>query len=427
MTMTANIDFNKHPCFNAKVKGLYGRVHLPVAPRCDIQCNYCNRKYDCVNESRPGVTSTVLSSEQALYYMGKVLEKEPRITVAGIAGPGDPFANADATLETMRLIRNKYPEIILCLASNGMNMAPHVPELAEIGVSHVTVTVNAVDPEISKKIYSFVRDRKIIYRGLQAAELLLARQIASIKELKKHGITVKINSIVIPGINDHHIIEVAKAMRDLRADLLNCMAMFPNADTVFENIHEPSKAVMSAIRSEAEQYLPQMRHCTRCRADAVGLLEEDRTSDMRGCLSACANLPRHSMARRPYVAVATLEGVLVNQHLGEATRFQIWGEDGMGKYRLIEERPAPPPGGGSQRWFNISRILGDCRAILVNDLGESPRKALEKRGIKPVTMAGFIERGLEAVYTGKGLTGLQGRMRKCSSKSACTGSGTGCG
>ncbi len=425
--MTVKIDFNRHPCFNAKVKGQYGRVHLPVAPKCNIQCNYCNRKYDCVNESRPGVTSTILSPEQALYYMGRVLEKEPRISVAGIAGPGDPFANADKTLTTMRLIRKTYPETILCLASNGLTITPYVPELAEIGVSHVTVTVNGVDPEVVKNVYSWVRDGKVIYRGLQAAELLLARQIDAIEKLKRFGITVKINTIVIPGINDHHILEVAKTMQKLGADLLNCMAMFPNADTVFEDVPEPSRAEMAAVRNKAEKFLPQMRHCTRCRADAVGLLDDDRTDEMRGCLSACANLPKHSEATRPYVAVATLEGILVNQHLGEATRFQVWGEDGNGGYALLEERQAPAAGGGSQRWFNISRILADCRAILVNDLGDSPKEALQQKGIRPVTMTGFIEKGLEAVYTGRGLTGLQGRVHKCSSKGACVGAGTGCG
>ena len=328
------IDFNRHPCFNAKVKGQYGRVHLPVAPKCNIQCNFCNRKYDCVNESRPGVTSTILTPEQALYYMGKVLEKEPRISVAGIAGPGDPFANAEETLETMRLIRNKYPDTILCLASNGMELAPHVEELAEIGVSHVTVTVNGVDPAVTEKVYSWVRDGKVIYRGRQGAELLLARQLSAIEKLKQHNITVKINTILIPGVNDHHVIEVAKAMKELGADLFNCMAMLPNADTVFENIPEPSKEVMKETRNEAEKHLPQMRHCTRCRADAVGLLDNDRTDEMRGCLSACASLPKHSEAKRPYVAVTTQEGVLVNQHLGEATRFQIWGQDEEGGYKL---------------------------------------------------------------------------------------------
>lgn len=422
------IDFNRHPCFNAKVKGQYGRVHLPVAPKCNIQCNFCNRKFDCVNESRPGVTSTILTPEQALEYMGKVLEKEPRISVAGIAGPGDPFANAEETLETMRLIRKEFPDTILCLASNGMNLAAHVEELAEIGVSHVTVTVNGVDPVVTENVYSWVRDGKVLYRGRQGAELLLARQINAIEKLKQYDITVKINSILIPGVNSHHIIDIAKAMKDLGADLFNCMAMLPNADTVFENVPEPSQTTMTKTRSEAEKYLPQMRHCTRCRADAVGLLNDDKTDEMRGCLSACAKLPKHSEVARPYIAVTTQEGVLVNQHLGEAARFQIWGEnEDKDGYRLIEERQAPPAGGGAQRWLNISRILNDCQAILVSDLGDGPKEALSKRGLKPITMSGFIEKGLEAVYTGKGLSTLQGRMRKCSSKGECLGTGTGCG
>lgn len=425
--MTHQIDFNRHPCFNAKVKGKYGRVHLPVAPKCNIKCNYCNRKYDCVNESRPGVTSTILTPDQALYYMDKVLEKEPRISVAGIAGPGDPFANAEETLETMRLVREKYPDTILCLASNGMNLAPHVEELAEIGVSHVTVTVNAIDPEIGKNIYSWVREGKVMYRGVQAAELLLARQLHAIAKLKEHGITVKINSIVIPGINDHHIMDVARKMKELGADLLNCMAMFPNADTVFEDLPEPSTEQMITLRNDAEQYLPQMRHCTRCRADAVGLLDDDKTGEMRGCLAACASLPQPAEAAKPYVAVATMEGVLVNQHLGQATSFQIWGEDAEGGYTLIEVRPAPAGNGGPQRWMHMARLLKDCRAVLVNDLGASPKEMLKKKGIEPVLMAGFIEKGLDAVYTGKGFSTLQGKMRKCSAKGACAGGGNGCG
>ncbi len=162
-----NIDI--HPCFNAKVKGQFGRVHLPVAPKCNILCNYCNRKFDCVNESRPGVTSAVLAPTQAITYLERVLEAEPRITVAGIAGPGDPFANPQETMETLRLIRQRFPELLLCLASNGLGLAPYLDELAELQVSHVTITVNTVDPEIGAKIYSWVRDGKKIYRGLEAA------------------------------------------------------------------------------------------------------------------------------------------------------------------------------------------------------------------------------------------------------------------
>ncbi len=424
MKSEQRVDTAKHPCFNAGVKGQFGRVHLPVAPKCNIKCNYCNRKYDCVNESRPGVTSTVLTPEQSVVYMDKVLAAEPRISVAGIAGPGDPFANPEETMGALRLIRARFPELILCLASNGMAIGPYVAELAELQVSHVTITVNGVDPAVTEKIYGWVRDGNLVLRGRAAAELLLARQLDAIRLLKQHGITVKINTIIIPGVNDHHVVEVARAMRELGVDLLNCMALFPNADTPFADLVEPSKEEVAAIRRDAEKFLPQMRHCTRCRADAVGLLGEDRTEEMRGCLSACAKLPAMPPEQRPYVAVATNEGVLVNQHLGEARRFQIW-EKGAGGYRLVTERQAPEPGLGPRRWLQVARILGDCRALLVGAIGETPAEIINRTGVKTYTMGGFIEDGLRAVYEGGNPELLKTRRAACG-KGGCAGSGGGC-
>jgi nitrogen fixation protein NifB len=427
--MNTPIDVSKHPCFNSEVKGQFGRIHLPVAPKCNIKCNYCNRKYDCVNESRPGVTSSILTPEQALVYVEKVLEKEPRITVVGIAGPGDPFANPNETLQTMRLIRGRFPDLLLCLSSNGFAIANHVDEIAQIGVSHVTITVNAVNPEISQKIYGWVSEGKVIHKGLQAAELLLARQLDAIRKLKARGITVKINTIVVPGINDHHVIEVAKKMKALGVDLLNCMALFPNADTPFGDIIEPDKAKMDGIRKEAETYLPQMRHCTRCRADAVGLLGQDRTDEMRDCLSAAAKLPSISkgVRERPYIAVATLEGVLINQHLGEAEKVQIWSSSDNG-LELVEERETPKRGCGPKRWLHLARMLGDCRAILVSGVGETPKKVLSKYGVQPHIMNGFIEMGLDAAFNENetGLAAMKVREVSCTSKVDCAGSGGGC-
>ena len=209
------LDLTQHPCFNSDVRHTTGRIHLPVAPKCNIQCNYCDRKFDCMNESRPGVTSAVLEPKQALAYLDKVLERVPQLKVVGIAGPGDPFAMPEETLETLRLVREKYPEMLLCVASNGLNVAPYAEELASLQVSHVTITVNAVDPAIGAKIYSWVRDHKTIYRGEAAARLLLERQLSAIKALKAAGVTLKINTILVPGINDDHVEAVAD--QDARA------------------------------------------------------------------------------------------------------------------------------------------------------------------------------------------------------------------
>ncbi len=420
--METTLDTKRHPCFNVAVKGECGRVHLPVAPKCNILCNYCSRKFDCVNESRPGVTSAVLTPRQAVDYMEKVLAKEPRITVAGIAGPGDPFANPRETMETIRLVREKFPQMLLCLATNGLGILPYVKELADLGVTHVTITVNAVDPEIGKKIYSWVRDGKVVFRGLAAAELLLQRQLDAIVALKSLGITVKVNTIVIPGVNDGHVADVARAMAVLKVDMCNCMPVYPNADTPFAEVPEPAPALMAELRQEAEKFLPQMRHCTRCRADAVGLLDADRTEEFQSCLSACSRrVP--GAPDKPYVAVATKEGMLVNLHLGEALSFQIWENNGQG-FHMVEERPAPEAGSGSQRWWDLAETLKDCRAVLVSALGETPKAILEECGIQPLVISGFIDLGLRAVYLGESVEFMKSRSQGLAK--ACPGSGRGC-
>jgi len=215
-------------------------------------------------------------------------------------------------------------------------------------------------------------------------------------------------------------------MAEMGVDLFNCMAMLPNEDTVFADVTEPDKRTMNSLRNRCEEHLPQMRHCKRCRADAVGLLGKDKSGEMAGCLNACATMPKQKTPQeRPYVAVASLEGMLVNQHLGETGKFMIWKEDGEG-FALVEERPAPPPGGGIGRWQAITRLLYDCRAVLVADMGESPKKIFTKAGLQPVTMSGFIEDGLLAVYSGHDFSTLKKRAKK-SCDSACLGTGTGCG
>src|SRR5512142_2859302 len=113
------MDLTAHPCFDDVARLKYARVHLPVAPACNVQCNFCDRRFDCANESRPGVTSVLLSPEQAATYVDDVIASDPSIRVVGIAGPGDPLAQATKTLRTLQLVRNRHPDVLLCVATNG--------------------------------------------------------------------------------------------------------------------------------------------------------------------------------------------------------------------------------------------------------------------------------------------------------------------
>lgn len=425
--MNAKPDVSLHPCFNEEVKGVCGRVHLPVAPKCNIKCNYCDRRYDCVNESRPGVTSAVLAPAQALLYLKGVLAVEPTITVVGIAGPGDPLANPEETFGAMELIRAEFPKMLFCLSTNGLALPANLDRIASLGVTHVTVTINAVDPVIGEKIYGWVRDGKIIYRGRQAAEILLERQLEGLKGLKERGIIAKVNTILVPGVNDGHIEAVAARLKELGVDIMNVMAMAPNPGTPFGHLTEPDPVTMTAARDAAGAYLPQMRHCQRCRADAVGLLGCDKSGQFADLLAECSQTVTLETEGKPYVAVASREGLLVNQHLGEADSFQVWGEGGEG-FTLIEERAAPPKGGGVERWRELAAVLSDCRAVLVSGYGEVPHAVLVEEGVVPLEVGGLINNALKAIYSGGGLNALRSRKSTgCRKNAGCGGDGGGCG
>ncbi len=419
------LDFTQHPCFNSEVRHRTGRIHLPVAPRCNIQCNYCDRKFDCANESRPGVTSSVLSPRQAMAYLDRALEKTPYLKVVGIAGPGDPFANPEETMETLRLVREKYPEMLLCVATNGLNVEPYVAELTQLQVSHVTFTVNAVDPEIGAQIYAWVRDGRAIYRKEAAASLLWERQKQAIAALKNNGVIVKINTIVVPGINDTHTEDVAIEMRALGADIMNCIPLYPVKDTPFEDREQLGVEPMRRLRKTVQAYLPQMEHCTRCRADAVGLLGEAQRDELVTLMRACADGTFDSQDR-PYVAVASMEGFLVNQHLGEATRLWVFGP-GDPNPRLVETRAAPEPGDGMGRWRELAQTIHDCRAVIVGGIGRKPRWALEKAGLMVIEASGLISQAISTLYeSGDIPPSMRKPFRACGSGTECQGSGAGC-
>ncbi len=411
-----------HPCFNKEAAKTHGRIHLPVAPLCNVQCNFCDRNYDCINESRPGVTSKILSPGQASWLFDQA-SGETNISVVGIAGPGDPFANPQETIETMARIRKNHPDVLLCVSTNGLNILPYVKDLAMLGVSHVTITINAIKAEIGAKIYDWIRVGKRAFRGYEGATLLLENQLAAIASLKDHGITVKVNSIVIPGINDHHIGEIAQEMSKRGVDLFNCIPMIPVKNAAFGNIEEPGHDIMHKIKAEAGEYLPQMKHCQRCRADAVGKLGEKDTSKWINLVTKAATMPINPEEDRPYVAVASREGFLVNQHLGEAYTLSVYEKNGT-DIKLKEKRAISAGRGDLNRWDILGDDFKDCRAIIVNGVGEKPRSILEGKGLKVYQIEGLLQEAVKKVYNGESLAPMSCRSRGCGV--ACKGSGGGC-
>jgi nitrogen fixation protein NifB len=263
-----------HPCFGGNHQK-NGRMHLAVAPRCNIKCRYCTRRHDCANESRPGVTSRLITPQEAILKVRDAMNSEilgPIIKVIGIAGPGDPLAN-EQTFETFRLIGEEFPHLIKCMSTNGLLLPEKINLLNEIDLCSLTVTLNALDPAVGAEIYSHILFQDRVYRGTEAAKILVENQLEGIARAVECGMTVKVNTVYIPGINEQEITPVAHMMKKLGVSVMNVMPLIPQAD--FAHIAAPSEEKLEELRRNNEKIIGQFKHCRQCRADAAGLIGQD--------------------------------------------------------------------------------------------------------------------------------------------------------
>lgn len=429
----------RHPCYSEDAHYYFARMHLAVAPACNIQCKYCNRKFDCVSESRPGVVSQVLKPIEAYRKVQEVTGTMPQLSVIGIAGPGDPLANPRQTFETFSLIKETWPEMELCLSTNGLKLPDHIEDLERLGIRHVTVTVNAVEADIGAEIYDRVHWRGKTYRGKEAAEILLERQTEGIEALRAKGILCKINSVLIPGVNDTHLLKVAEAAHSWGAFTHNIMPLIISPGSPYEREGRvgPSGSETLKVQEACSAIMPVMRHCRQCRADAIGFLGGDTASaealdtptvrrtytpEEREAIQlqlekqmldkqekrakrvgACGG---SSAGRQPgsvKAAVATRGNGKINLHFGHAKEFLIYEVEETGP-RLLGVRKVQAycngtadcadPGSKRKILEETVAMLSDCDILLTSGIGEHPSGLLREVGIAPIVKKGEIEKEL---------------------------------
>ncbi len=257
---------NSHPCFGGHINNA-GRIHLPVSPGCNIACRFCDRTINDVEE-RPGVTSKVILPDESADILRKALELCPDIKVAGIAGPGDTLAT-DYALDTFRIIKKEFPDILKCMSTNGLLLYERADEIIDIGIDSLTVTVNAVDPEIEAKLNDYIIYHGKKYEGAEGAAILIENQLKGIRKIAGAGITIKVNSVLVPGINDGHIEKIAKTVKEAGAKIYNIIPLIPQAE--LKDIPAPTCVEIDAVRTKAGKYIDVFRHCRHCRADAAGV------------------------------------------------------------------------------------------------------------------------------------------------------------
>jgi nitrogen fixation protein NifB len=267
MKLHTHVLLEHHPCYTEAARDDSGRMHLAVAPQCNLGCRYCERAIGAHADliGGPGAAGRVLTPAEAATRVDG-LYAEGWLRVVGIAGPGEPLANP-ATLTTLRLLRDAHPDLILCLSTNGLELEVTLPELLDAGLDSLTVTINTTHPETAAQLYDWAVIEGDHIVGPPAAAEVLSRQWRGLAAAVRAGLLVKVNSVLIPGITDTDIEPVALRAGAIGAHRHNIMPLIPRGR--MRDRRAPTPEELEHVRAQCERGLPQFRACTQCRADVI--------------------------------------------------------------------------------------------------------------------------------------------------------------
>ena len=387
MTLLSLSESNPAAAESVPVDGLI----VPIAPR-------ANYKIRFAENSKP---LPALSPAQALTWITDLVEKGTVIGSVEFSGPGDPLADRDLLLETVQLLRNRYPAIRQRLTTLALDGAAGVARLADQDFARITVQVNGVDPAVIQKIYAWIRPGRKTIPLTESAELLAGQQLAAVQALAAAGTRVTIQTTVFPGVNDCHLAAIARKMAAAGAQSMVLIPFTGITGNRAENeISEPvlppcTEEMLATARSQAEAFLTVMDY-----QPGPIVAQPELHSLLTGNLQPDPD--------RPNVAVASTNGMDVDLHLGQADQLLIYGpRESDGLACLLETRQAPKTGTGSQRWQQLARqCLHDCFALLATNAGDAPQKVLNGLGTKIIVCDDSIEGAVDVLFGG-------GKKKKC--------------
>lgn len=97
------------------------------------------------------------------------------------------------------ILPDESADILKCMSTNGLLLYEKADEIIDIGIDSLTVTVNAVDPEIEAKLNDYIIYYGKKYEGVEDAAILIENQLKGIRKIAGAGITIKVNSVLVPG------------------------------------------------------------------------------------------------------------------------------------------------------------------------------------------------------------------------------------
>ena len=79
-----------------------------------------------------------------------------------------------------------------------------------------------------------------------------------VEKAAKNGMVVKVNSVLIPGLNDEHIVEIAKEVKKRGASLMNVLPLIPlNKMKIYER---PGCSMMEKVQKKLKKLFLYLEH-----------------------------------------------------------------------------------------------------------------------------------------------------------------------
>jgi nitrogen fixation protein NifB len=379
--MSKTISHESAKDFCASSRRSSGRVRLPIAPKAQARIRY--------SPDKP--LPRALTPDQALNWLDYLEKQGESIKVVSITGPGDPLATPGLTLQTLDLLRGKYPDVSLCLTTLGFGTAEFARRFSELGLAHVSILMDAVDPAVAEKLYAWIRPGAKTLPLSVTAPLLIEAQAASTTALVNAGVPVQIKTTIYPGINSTSIDEIAAKAAELGVSEMKLFPIQARGDEFPLPFEELGSEEIENLVSRAAKRLP-------AQFIDMALCQDVIEADVNDPAVSRATLPKPD-TQRPNLAVCSSDGFDVDLHLGQTGQYLIYGPKD-GPVVLLEVRPAPEMGKGDARWLETALLLHDCFAVLASAAGAVPKRILSEKGLPVLTQEGTVEGLVDVLYGG---------------------------
>lgn len=374
MNQDLNISTNSIP---SDVAGccLKHDLQLPVAPRTNARIRFIPTELKATGKTmHPG---------EAARWLQRHMEDGHPLETVGIVGPGDPLASPDQMFQTLRLIRDYYPDLSVYIRTIGIGGEKYADKLHQYGVNCVELLIDGLESAILEKLYAWIRPGFKTLPLPKAVGLLQQEQERAIQAFKEAGMHVTAVTTLYPDHNVDHIEKMAKVLAKKGVDEMVLLPFVSN---------KSSDIIMESMG--AEEY----GQCVEKVAKHIAIKNnEDGFASFYETYNEQPSSNRPTK-ERPNVAVVSSNGIEIDQHLGHANQILVYGPREDGLVCLLEARSAPESGGGVNRWLEVSDLLDDCFVLLAASAGEKPKAILAENNLPLVLTNDEIDGTIEVLY-----------------------------